>query len=387
MGEAKTQEFATAPSPEQATGADSSMRDTTTDAEVQEWQAADTQLFGEGTREASCPAWGRSQGEVISDAGSGTLEALLSEVAALQVAMVQSEAIFLDLEAQLRAGFEREETSQGRIAALERQVQAAIAQGRIAARSGSAQQGTAQPQHAALDASGPAPASPGKMVESNQDACEQAAGASAKCHSHQEGSSQRLQSQAQVILAQLRSTQRRANDAEGIIGRLQNQVFDQQALIAELQSSLTAAQANPPPAEQAGCSAAQQMDGGTLTSEALGAQQLLATPQVAVVRSTGKGSLPGPVHGGISQLLVAYTLIAGQSESPEELSALILRENSTFAPKQRGPQQTGLPAPPAPAASMKGDWMERTASTHSSSDNMTENPLFLRCAYSGVPLR
>ena len=386
MGEAKMQTLAAANSPEQATAADSSMHDEATDAEAQEWQPADTQLFSEDAQAHSCPACKRSQGEIINEASSGTLEASISEVAALQVAMVQSEAIFLDLEAQLRAGFEREEALQGRIAALEQQRQTAAAQGQIAATRGKAQQGTASPQHAALDAPGLAPASPEGQVESSQAACQQAAGAAAECQSGQEGSTEPLRQQVPALTAQRRAAQSRASDAEGIVGRLQDQVFDQQALIAELQSSLTAAQARSPPAGQA----AQQMDEGTLTSKAMGAQQLLAAPHepaasLAVVKSIEKGPLLGPAHVDISPLLVACTLIAGQSESPEELYTIISRESSTFAPQQKGAHHTGLPAPPATTASTKGDRMERTASTQCSSDNMRENPLFLRGAQSGIP--
>lgn len=382
MGEAKMQTLAAANSPEQATAADSSMHDEATDAKAQEWQPADTQLLSEDAQAHSCPACRRSQGDMINEASSSTLEASISEVAALQVAMAQSEAIFLDLEAQLRAGFEREEALQGRIAALEQQRQAAIAQGQIAATRGKAQQGTVS----ALDAPGLAPASPEGQAESSQDACEQAAGAAAECRSGQEGSTQLLQQQVQALTTQLRAAQSRASDAEGIIGRPQDQVSDQQALMAELQSSLTAAQARSPPAGQA----AQQLDEGTLTSEAMGAQQLSAAPHepaasLAVVKSIEKGPLLGPAHVDISPLLVACTHIAGQSESPEELYTIISRESSTFAPQQKGAHHIGLPAPPATTASTKGDRMERTASTQSSSDNMRENPLFLRGAQSGIP--
>ena len=386
MGEAKMQTLAAANLPEQATAVDSSMLGEATDAEAQEWQPADTQLFSEDAQAPRCPACRRSQGEMINEAGRGTLEASISEVAALQVAMAQSEAIFLDLEAQLRAGFEREQASRGRIAALEQQLQTAVVQGRIAAPRGQAQQETAAPKHAALDAPGLAPASPERQVGSSQDACEQAAGAAAECQSGQEGSTQPLQQQVQAITAQLRAAQNRASDAEGIIGRLQDQVFDQLALVAELQSSLTAAQAKSPPADQA----AQQMDEGALRSKAMSAQQLLTTPHqpaasLTVVKLIKKGPPLGPVRVDMSPLLVACTLIAGQSESPEELYDIISRESSTFAPQQKGAHRTGLPAPPAATAGTKGNGMERTASPQSASNNMRENPLFLRGVQSGIP--
>jgi len=185
-----------------------------------------------GAAVASCPACEHSTIAGEHEHGR-TLETATSEVAALKVAMTQSEAIFLDLEAQLTAAFEREDASQKQIALLQQKLAEASKHADAAQFE---QQGTANNAgHHLVPAMQHLSSAPGnaEVHPSLKEADRVAMNGAAKSQhaqqtpKHAESSSQ----QVQLLLTQLRAAQNKTNDAESIIERLHDQLLAQQGML------------------------------------------------------------------------------------------------------------------------------------------------------------
>ena len=188
-----------------------------------------------------CPVCGRPEpsagGE--ADAALGEVRQGLSEIAALQLAMTQSEAIFLDVERQLTAALEREEAAQARIAALEEQLEASTVSRPIlepksnAVAAEEVRQGQQSGAPAATAAQSQTPE--GQMAVAGEEplSC---------CDAQQQTMTPADTPQrVQLLTEQLRRAHSRANDAEAVIETLQGQLMSQQACVTALQSSLAAA--------------------------------------------------------------------------------------------------------------------------------------------------
>lgn len=194
-----------------------------------------------GLHRPSCPTCGRSEplagGE--ADAALGEERQGPDEVAALRIAMTQSEAIFLDVERQLTAALEREEAAQARIAALEKKLQASIEDqppneledSPVAAKEVHQGQQSWGPATAAVQSSLPE----GQLAAAGEEP-------PSRCDAQQQTVTEADNSQrVQLLTEQLRRAQSRANDAEAVIETLQGQLIGQQAAMTALQASLTAA--------------------------------------------------------------------------------------------------------------------------------------------------
>ena len=194
-----------------------------------------------GVHRLPCPTCGRSEplagGE--ADAALGEARQGPDEVAALQTAMAQSEAVFLDVERQLTAALERMEAAQACIAALEEKLQANSKDGLLDEHKDDAV--AAEEVHQGQQSRGPATAAMQPSVPEGQLA---AAGEEppSRCDAQHQTVTQADTSQrVQLLTEQLRRAQSRANDAEAVIETLQGQLLGHQAAMTALQSSLTAA--------------------------------------------------------------------------------------------------------------------------------------------------
>ena len=354
---------------------------------------------------------------------STTLEAATSEVAALRVAMTQSENIFLDLEAQLRAAFEREAASQLRIAALEQELvqagmharPASAMQLAVADGDGSAIVPFVQHQRSAPDLTMMQPQSleAGTIVIYGSEDTQQAA--------RQDMTASASSQQTQLLTAQLRAALQQVSDTETVIERLHDQIFNQYALITELRLALSASGQliGIPDASLGAASVTHTTEAGSkalqleypvskgllkmaiveevlseygsqlgkakdmqLVKDGSKAQQVVyPDPQVAAsnsaLRTPAKPALPRSAH--ISQLAVTCALIAGQTEFPEELYSLVLSEDSAPLAVSRDAHTSRVPARSDEACHSQSDAVrEDTASAHSASQRMRENPLFLQ---------
>ena len=354
---------------------------------------------------------------------STTLEAATSEVAALRVAMTQSESIFLDLEAQLRAAFEREAASQHRIAALEQEQElkqagtharlTPVVQADIAQDDKSALVPFVQHQSSALDVT---------MMELQS----QEAGAivlygsgSVQKAAQQDMPADTASHQMQVSTVQLRAALLQVSDAERVIERLHDQLFDQHVLITELRLGLSASgqldetldgtfNLRATEVKTRASSKAPQGDNpvsdsllkaaiveeiplsSTSQQDAAGSSLLIADVSKALqvpsttTSATGisdlqKAAKPVPGSARISQLAVTCALIAGQTECPEVLYALMMSEDSTPVQYSQTTHTDSVPAQLEKTWHSQGDAVsEHTASAYSASQRMRENPLFLQ---------
>ena len=203
--------------------------------------SAEVMASSTGVQQPPCPTCGRSEpsagGE--ADATLGEVRQGPDEVAALQIAMTQSEAVFLDMELQLSAALEREEAAQARIAALEEKLQASIEVRPLGKHKDDAV--AAKEVHRDQQAQDPTTPAVQPPVPEGQKA---AAGAEPplRCDAQQQTVTQADTPQrVQLLTEQLRRAHSRANDAEAVIETLQGQLLGQQALTTTLQSSLAAA--------------------------------------------------------------------------------------------------------------------------------------------------
>lgn len=349
-----------------------------------------------------------------------TLEAATSEVAALRVAMTQSESIFLDLEAQLRAAFEREAASQHRIAALEQELKqagmharpASVAQSDTAHHTRSALVPFVQHQSSALDITMVQPQflEAGAIVVYNSENLQKG--------TQQDMPADTASSQMQLLTAQLRAALQRLSDAERVSERLHDQLFNQHVLITELRLGLSApGQSNEtldatlsPPAtcvkaeasskalqgdnpvsnsplkvaivEEIPLSNAPQLgpEGEFLliadVSRALQVPSLTTSAaSISDLHTTAKLAIPGSAH--ISQLAITCALIAGQTECPEELFTILMSEDSTPVSHSQTLHTDSVPARfDNRTRRSQGDAVSEH--TTKARNSMRENPLFIQ---------
>ena len=351
------------------------------------------------------------------------LEAATSEVAALRVAMTQSESIFLDLEAQLRAAFKREAASHLRIAALEQELgqagmharRASAAQSAVAGHDRSAMVPFVQHQTSASDITKMQPQSleAGAIVVHGSVSSPMAPQKDMPADGPAE--------QMQVLTAQLRAALHQVSNAETVINRLHDQLFNQHALITELRLALSASGQSSdipdaglgaaPFKAEAGGKALQleYPDSNSLLTMAIveeilsdsatqpdtaGEMQLIAEAQKALqvrtpsaasnsgLQTTAKPPLRGSAH--ISHLAVTCALIAGQTEFPEELYSLVMSEDSAPSAYSRDVRTGRVSARSEGTRQSQRDAVpEHTESAHSTSQRMRENPLFLQGRHQG----
>ncbi len=448
-----------------------------------------TKKASPGAAAASCPACGHFA--IAGEHTHGTtLETATSEVAALKVAMTQSEAIFLDLEAQLTAAFEREDALQKQIAPLQQKLEEAskhadAAQFELQGAANNAghdlvpaiqhlgsapgnakvhpslkeaervaMNGAAKSQHAQQTPKHAEPFSQQVQLLTIQLRAAQSKandaesiierlhdqllaqqgkldGAGKGQSSDQHAAPAQLSSQqVQLLTLQLRAAQRRAHDAETVIERLHDQLYSQQAAITELQSALTAAGQNTQ-AHNAGShpvaastdssivnqllqidyprsntlprvAIVEELPTGTTAYSGVAEDELLSVGQdkgsinsalqivhpvpassaslsewVPAPKSTAQGS----AH--VSPLLVACALIAGQTEAPEELYAIMAQEDDTLAASTRSASKGKVAARVEPGSGRQGVVMQQHAHAPHSTQRMRENPLFLHGQHQG----
>ena len=353
-----------------------------------------------------------------------TLEAATSEVAALRVAMTQSESIFLDLEAQLRAAFEREAASQLRIAALEQELKQAGIHARPAS--------VVQPAMTPVDSSALVPfvyhQSLATDITMMQPQSQEARAVVVYGSKNSQKAAQQNRpaddstQQTRLLTAQLRAALQQVSDAETVIERLHDQLFNQHALITELRLAQSASgQSSGIPDASLGAAAVKAEAGSkalqleypassillnmaiveeiptdsVLQPGTAGEMQLTADEskvlQVSVAtasaasivgfQTAAKPTLPGSAH--ISQLAVTCALIAGQTEFPEELYSLVTSRDTESVSSQGADIGRVLAWSDDARHSQSDAVREHTASAHSASQRMRENPLFLQGKHQG----
>ena len=375
-----------------------------------------------------CSACGGSQSAAERAPGS-TLEIATSEVAALRVAMTQSEAIFLDLEAQLRAAFEREAASQHRIAALEQELKqagmhptpASVMQPATAQDAMSALVPFVQHQGSAIDIS---------MMPSQSEE----ARAIVVCGSGniQEAAQRNMPAehssqQAQLLTAHLRAALQQLSDAEAVIERLHDQLFDQHALITELKSALSASgqsflisdaraglgaaiitRAGPSGkalqlaypvstslqkmaileetpsynASQLGTAEDMQLVGDVSKAPQVVYSIAASGASVSDLQTSAKPAMPGFAH--MSQLAVICALIAGQTESPEELCSMVMHEEIIPPSYSQEAHRRNAPARLDTTPDREEEITHKhMGSADSASQLIRGNPLFLQGKHPG----